>query len=260
LTYMKTAVALSVFLLASGLLFALPGPDDIALVSKYKDVDFNVTHRVPVQVYGGWKLYSLSGNVTLWLDPAGNMVVHTPELVRIEIVFSGGREYARSFELPSGRTCTVGRDKPVEWGVTKEAAPDFILDMLGNPGQKTRLSDLRGKVVLLDFWASWCQPCLDGLPATEDMYKRYTGRGLQVIGVNIEGDAVKAGQAVKLLGLSFPILMGQPDGQGRYDLSSAQVTTFRIHAIPALFLVDKNGVVQKAGDLTDQDIEKYLNQ
>ena len=103
-------------------------------------------------------------------------------------------------------------------------------------------------------------PCMDSLPATEELHQRFKGRGLQVIGVNIEGDAASADKAAKSLGLSFPILMGEPDAQGRYNFSSAQVAAFRIHAIPALFLVDKRGVVQASGELTDQDIETYLDQ
>ncbi|MGA2479600.1 MAG: TlpA disulfide reductase family protein [Spirochaetia bacterium] len=257
---MKAGVAVATFLMASGLMFAAPGPDDIALVNKYRDVDFDVGNSKPIQIYGGWKLYSLNGNITLWLNAVGNKIVHTPESVRIEVTFSEGEKYMRAFELPSGRTCTVGPDKHVEWGVTRETTPDFALDVLGSAGQKIKLSDLRGQVVLLDFWASWCQPCMDGLPGTEELYQKYMGRGLKVIGINIEGDAAKASQTAKSLGLSFPILLSEPDAQGGYDFSSVQITTFRIHAIPALFLIDKRGVVRKSGEMTDQDIEKLLDE
>ena len=146
---MKAAALMAVIFATSALLFAVPGPDDIALVSKYRDAAFDVGSSKPLQVSGGWKLYSLKGGVTLWLDADGNKVVHKPDSVRIEVMFSDGKEYMRSFELPSGRTCKVDQGTRIEWGVTREPAPDFALDRLGNAGHKVRLSDFRGKVVLL---------------------------------------------------------------------------------------------------------------
>ena len=260
MTVMRRVCAVIVLLLTSALAFAGPDAGDIALVNKYRDADFDVGSGKLLQVSGGWKLYSLNGGTTLWQDSLGNKVARTSESVRIEVTTSEGKEYMRSFELPSGRTCTIGQDKLMEWGVTLESAPDFALKVLGREGQTITLSDLRGQVVLLDFWASWCQPCMDGLPDTEALHRAYKARGLKVIGINIEGDAAKAGQAARELGLSFPILMSEPDARGSYNFSSAQISAFRIHAIPALFLIDKRGVVRKSGDVTGSDIEKYLNQ
>jgi hypothetical protein len=78
-----------------------------------------------------------------------------------------------------------------------------------------------------------------------------------VLGVNIEGDTGKASRAVKSLGLSFPVLMGEPDASGTYDWSCPQIEAYRINGIPAMFLVDKKGIV-RLSDPRAEDIEKYL--
>ncbi len=257
---MKSPLVALFLLAAPVLLSAGPTAADRALVDRYKDTVFSIEKRNPRQIDGDWKLYELNGGISVWVDSDGYTVVQTPEQVTIEITFEKGKEYDRSFSLPSGRTCTVSADKSIEWGVVKEPAPDFTLSVLGGTGQKVRLSDLRGKVIVLDFWASWCQPCMHALPDTQALYKKYAARGLKVFGVNIEGDADRAAQAAQSLGLSFPILLSEPDAQGDYDFSSAQMTAYRIHAIPALFLIDKRGVVQKSGELTAADIDKYLNE
>ncbi|MGA2641746.1 MAG: TlpA disulfide reductase family protein [Spirochaetia bacterium] len=123
-----------------------------------------------------------------------------------------------------------------------------------------RLADFRGRVVLLDFWASWCQPCMKRLPDTEALYQKLKGRGLEVFGINIEGDTSRAEGAVKSLGLTFPVLMGEPDEHGRFNWTSRQITDYRINAIPTMFLIDKQGVIQKAGDVKEEDVEKCLSQ
>ena len=98
------------------------------------------------------------------------------------------------------------------------------------------------------------------LPDTEALYQKLKGRGLEVFGINIEGDTSRAEGAVKSLGLTFPVLMGEPDEHGRFNWTSRQITDYRINAIPTMFLIDKQGVIQKAGDVKEEDVEKCLSQ
>ena len=246
-------------LLGATAVFAGPGPADIALVDKYKDVVFQIGDLAPIKTWPDQKLYKLADSTMMWVFPNGYTVVRTPGAVTIAIEVYEGKEAYRSFELPSGRTAMYVQ-KTVEWGVAKDPAPDFSLKVLGAGGKVVHLADLRGKIVVLDFLASWCQPCMHRLPGTEAMYQRYKDQGLLVLGVDIEGDESRAAGAVQSLGLSFPIVMGEPDSQGKYNWTSKQVADYHIHEIPKMFLIDKNGVIQKEGEVTEKDVQQYISQ
>ena len=245
------------FLLCAGLSFADPSAADLALVDKYKDVVFSAGTAAPDQVDGDWKGYRLPDSTFLWVNKDGYKEAHTADHVKVEIYSKDGAEIERDFELPSGRTCQVLPQKPVAWGLVKEPAPGFSLPVLGSSSTMS-LADLKGKVVLLDFWASWCQPCMHSLPSTQAMFEKYKARGLVVLGINIEGDPQRAGAAAKGLGLTFPVLMAQPDDKGQYNWTSRQIADFKVHWIPYMFLIDKDGVVQSADEVKDKDVEALL--
>lgn len=89
-------------------------------------------------------------------------------------------------------------------------SPDFELPALD--GSRVRLSEHRGKnVVLLDFWATFCEPCLLAMPHLDELYKKYRDRGFVVLGVSIDGSgsAAKVRGEVEKLGVTFPILLDQ---------------------------------------------------
>jgi len=90
------------------------------------------------------------------------------------------------------------------------ASPDFELPALD--GSRVRLSEHRGKnVVLIDFWATFCEPCLLAMPHLDELYKKYRDRGFVVLGVSIDGSgsAAKVRGEVQKLGVTFPILLDQ---------------------------------------------------
>jgi peroxiredoxin len=90
------------------------------------------------------------------------------------------------------------------------APPDFELDTL--TGEAVRLSDHVGRhVVLLDFWATYCEPCLKSMPHLDALYRKYRGEGLAVLGISIDGpDSVAQVRAeVRKLGITFPVLLDQ---------------------------------------------------
>jgi peroxiredoxin len=115
-----------------------------------------------------------------------------------------------------------------------EPAPDFGLPDLD--GKSVTLSDLRGKVVLLTFWASWCPPCRQEMPSMNRLYLTLRGEEFTVLGVNIETNPAAARRFVDDLELAFPVLL---------DSATKVRNQYRIYNIPQSFLVDKNGRIVK---------------
>ena len=114
-------------------------------------------------------------------------------------------------------------DPPVE-------APDFALSQLD--GTSLRLSDLRGRMVVMEFWATWCGPCRSSLPSLETMYRKYRGRGLTVLLIN-QGERPE--QITKWASQRYtaPILLDE----GRVG------ALYRVRGIPRLFVVNQEGRV-----------------
>lgn len=110
-------------------------------------------------------------------------------------------------------------------------APDFELKTLD--GARIRLQDLRGKPVLLSFFASWCGPCRRELPSVVKLHEEFKEQGLQVFGVNDEGKGTARHFADKA-GLTFPILD---------DSNAKAARLYRVRSIPTAFLIDKDGKV-----------------
>ena len=136
--------------------------------------------------------------------------------------------------------------RPVAAG---DIAPPFSLPRLDQDGQLA-LEDLRGNVVLVDFWATWCDPCIAAMPALERIYKRFQSQGFEIVSVNTEGPgaAGKARRVARELGLTFPIV--SDDG---YVSSLYKVST-----IPHLVLIDRRGVVTEVHRGTRSGFEKHL--
>lgn len=124
-----------------------------------------------------------------------------------------------------------------------QPAPDFTLKSY--TGANLKLSEYRGKVVLLNFWASWCGPCRQEMPLLEKMHNKYKGLGFTVMGVNVEENSAKAKGIVKKDKLTFPIL---------FDTQSRASKLYQVSAMPSTVLIDRNGKMRylhkgyKAGD------------
>jgi peroxiredoxin len=116
-----------------------------------------------------------------------------------------------------------------------DAAPDFKLRDMS--GKEVSLSDYRGKVVLMNFWATWCQPCLVELPHLQEIYKELEKDGLVVLGISVDAprDVSKVKPIVKTRGLEFPILL---------DKSSSVLSLYNpSQALPYNVLIDREGKV-----------------
>ena len=112
-------------------------------------------------------------------------------------------------------------------------APDFSLESLD--GATTRLSDFRGKAVLLNFWATWCGPCKIEMPWFVDLQKKYAAQGLQIVGVAMD-DASKQDIAkfAKDMGVNYPILIGKESVGDQYG---------GVPALPETFLIGRDGKI-----------------
>ena len=109
-------------------------------------------------------------------------------------------------------------------------APNFTLK--SNTGKNIKLSELRGQVVLLNFWASWCGPCCQEMPLLEKLQQRYSALGFTVLGVNVEEDSSKAKSLLKDIPVSFPIL---------FDTQNTVSEQYKVSAMPSTVMIDRNG-------------------
>ncbi|HEY0882282.1 MAG TPA: TlpA disulfide reductase family protein [Archangium sp.] len=99
-----------------------------------------------------------------------------------------------------------------------------------------KLSEHRGRVVLLDVWATWCEPCRDALPVYQDLSKEYAGRGLDVFAVNVDGDANVIAPFLAESNLSLPVLL---------DPEAAVATaTLHVRLMPTTYVIDRAGRVR----------------
>lgn len=113
-----------------------------------------------------------------------------------------------------------------------EPAPDFTLK--SNQGSNIRLADLKGEVVMINFWATWCGPCLQEMPLLNELYQKYESAGFTLLGVNVEDeeDKAKVNDMMEKLQVSFPIL---------YDVESIASELYSVDAMPSTVFVDREG-------------------
>jgi cytochrome c biogenesis protein CcmG, thiol:disulfide interchange protein DsbE len=143
-------------------------------------------------------------------------------------------------------------------GEVNKPAPDFALP--GLDGRDVRLSDYRGKVVLVNFWGTWCEPCKEETPALQAAYQTFGDQGLVIIGIDLanqertgaEGaDDVRAFAA--RYGVTYPIAL---------DVEGEVARAFQIYPIPTSFFIDPNGAIRyvRAGPIDTREIEPLFKQ
>ncbi len=109
-------------------------------------------------------------------------------------------------------------------------APDFTLPQLD--GQDLRLSSYRGKVVLLDFWATWCDPCREEIPHLVELQQKYGDRGLQIIGVSMDDSPEPARTFYRQFHMNYPVVMGNAETGELYG---------GVLGLPIGFLINRDG-------------------
>jgi peroxiredoxin len=114
-----------------------------------------------------------------------------------------------------------------------DMAPDFALQSLD--GKTVRLSDYRGKAVLLNFWATWCAPCKIEMPWFVELQKQYGAEGLQILGVAMDDASPKdIADFAKEMGVNYPVLLGKEAVGDAYG---------GVQFLPESFYIDRNGKV-----------------
>lgn len=131
-------------------------------------------------------------------------------------------------------------------------APDFTLDALH--GQPVTLSAQRPKVVILNFWATWCPPCREEIPSMNRLYEMMRDKGVEIIAVNIEADGpVTVPKFIQEHPIAFPVL---------FDVSGQVHTMYGVAKYPETFIIDQDGVVVNkvvgGTDWSDRQVVDYL--
>jgi thiol-disulfide isomerase/thioredoxin len=112
-----------------------------------------------------------------------------------------------------------------------DAAPAFTLQ--DTQGKTVSLASLRGKVVFIDFWASWCPPCRRSIPMVEEVYQKYKGTDAVFLGINVENDLKTAANYAKKANIGYQVLVGSDDVSRAY----------RVSGIPAFYIIGKDGAL-----------------
>ena len=129
-------------------------------------------------------------------------------------------------------------------------APDFVLnDLSGNP---VKLSDLKGRLVVLNFWATWCTPCRTEMPEFQEIY-RQNQPDLVVLGINLEQSPAEIQDFISQLGITYPILL---------DEEGLVAGLYKVIQLPNPFFIDREGIIRKRhiGFLSSDQFNKYLDE
>jgi thiol-disulfide isomerase/thioredoxin len=113
--------------------------------------------------------------------------------------------------------------------------PEVAAPRLAEPAKRLDLQALRGSVVYIDFWASWCVPCRQSMPRLDALYRKYQERGFRVVGVNKDVTTADALRFLQRVNVSFPLVADSDDAVAR---------AFDVKAMPSGYLVDRKGVVR----------------
>ena len=128
-----------------------------------------------------------------------------------------------------------------------EAAPDFAVETFD--GETLRLSDLRGQVVVLNFWASWCPPCRWEMPFFETISQEYKDRGVVFLGIAISDTIEDASDFADSAGVTYPLAL---------DATNEIARDYETLGLPTTFLIDKDGVIQRRLGVANEGVLKIF--
>jgi len=132
---------------------------------------------------------------------------------------------------------------------TGNLAKDFTLETID--GSEVSLSDYRGSVILVNFWATWCPPCRAEIPDFEAAYQARQDDGFVVLGINVEEQRESVASFMQAIGMSYPVLL---------DTHGQVMKMYRAPGLPISLILDRDGVIQvrHVGLLTGEQLDKYL--
>jgi cytochrome c biogenesis protein CcmG/thiol:disulfide interchange protein DsbE len=162
----------------------------------------------------------------------------------VSLLLFTGQSLAHRFGLQSGHLSAGD--------VAGAVAPDFELNILNANGKTMKLSDLKGKAVLLNFWATWCEPCKVEMPWFVDLQKEYGSQGLQIVGVSMDDEEEKTvSDFAKKMGVNYPILRGTEKIADLYG---------GIEGLPTSFFIDRSGkvIARESGLISESRIVEHI--
>lgn len=132
-----------------------------------------------------------------------------------------------------------------------DKAPDFTLQDMD--GTSHKLSDYEGEGVFLNFWGTWCAPCVKEMPAMDRQYQEFEQQGVQILAVNIAQSDFEVQSFVDRFGLSFPVVI---------DKSRSVMNAYNIRPLPTTILVNPKGEIERivTGEMTEEDIEGFMEE
>ncbi|MGH7295711.1 MAG: peroxiredoxin family protein [Polyangiaceae bacterium] len=136
-----------------------------------------------------------------------------------------------------GAAESSGDSTPAKGGLVGEPAPDFTVAAVANGKGKVSLSDLRGKVVLVDFWGTFCEPCKKSFPKLEDLHTKYGASGLAIVGISEDESEDKQSIPAFAQNYGAKFTLG-------WDEDKAAAHSYRPPTMPSSFIIDKKGVVR----------------
>jgi len=126
---------------------------------------------------------------------------------------------------------------------TGDTAPDFKLKDLS--AETVQLSDLAGRAVVLNFWATWCPPCRREMSLLDELQKSYDEKGLSVIGLNLSESPDMVKSYVNSVGVSYPIWVDAPSGKQGFDSTRKIFSSYGAVGLPTTLFIDREGVIQR---------------
>ena len=170
-----------------------------------------------------------------------------------EAIRAGFRYKGKSYLLCNVKEVEPYRADPDAYVEAVLPRPAGALPFTTLEGTKKSLADYKGKLVLVDFWATWCAPCVKSMPDLQKLHAKLADRGFAVLGVSVDEEgAKKVKPFIEKRKFTYPILLDESGGWKKWG----------VKGIPAMFLVDRNGQIvrQWSGAASHKELEKAITE